>query len=112
MKFSPHKILIVVFLFLQIVLFICLNTNLNSLGDPYRREERRAALMNWGNTHTPESEAELRYEIKLLGKHLNKQACVMASVFLIIDGIALYCFWRYSVKSAPPHALKSSVARF
>ena len=100
MKFSSYKIFIVLALLFQVVLFIWLNTSLDTLGDSYRYEERRTALMNWGNAHTPESKAEFDREVKLLDEHLQKRAYIMAAVFLIIDGIGIFCFWNYGVKSS------------
>jgi len=101
MKFSLYKFVIVLVLFFQVALFISLNTYLNALGVPYRYEERRSALMNWANTHTPESMAVFDREVKLLDAHLQKRAIIMFAVFLTIDGIGIYYFWNYRVKSAP-----------
>ena len=88
-------------LLFQIVLFIGLNTHLNTLGDQYRYEERRNVLMNWGNTHTPESKAAFNGEVKLLDEHLLNTAIIMAAVFLVIDGIGIYYFWNHGIKSSP-----------
>jgi hypothetical protein len=101
MKFSLYRFLIVFVLIFQIVLFICLNTYLNALADPYRYEERRNALMNWGNTHTPESDAVVDRKLKLLDEHIQNKAIIMFAVFLVIDGIGIYYFWNYGIKSAP-----------
>jgi hypothetical protein len=101
MKFSLCRFFTVLVLLFQIVLFISLNTNLNALGDPYRYEERRNALTNWGNTHTPESKAVFNGEVKLLDEHLLNRAIIIVTVFLVIDGIGIYYFWKQGIKSSP-----------
>jgi hypothetical protein len=102
MRISTQRIFIVLVmllvLFFQIVLFISLNTYLNALTAPYRYEERRKAFKDWADEKTPESRAVFDQEVKLLDVHLKNKAIFQVAVFLVIDGIGIYCFWNYGAK--------------
>jgi hypothetical protein len=102
MRISTQRIFIVLLmlfvLLFQIVLFISLNTYLNALTAPYRYEERRKAFKDWADKQTPESRAVFDKEVKLLDVHLNNKAIFQGVVFLVIDGIGIYCFWNYGAK--------------
>jgi hypothetical protein len=98
MRISTQRIFIVLVLLFQFVLFISLNTYLNALTAPYRYEERGKALKDWADKQTPESRAVFDKEVKLLDVHLKNKAIFQGALFLVIDGVGIYCFWNYGVK--------------
>ena len=100
MKRTAKIVVILLVLLAEFVWFAWPRVSAHGMaGEPYRNQERFAALVASGEHPSPETKAAFDAEVALLGKHIARRQLGVFAVVLAIDAVGIYYFLRYAPKT-------------